>query len=293
MNSIDSAVDAFLVYLGSEKGLRVNSIDAYRQDLAHFVKYYVEAKGTDLSGLGQDDLLLYLEGVKGKGYASSTICRMLVSLKLFCRFIQQEGFIRRDVHLYFDTPKLWRLVPEVLSCTEVSDLLCAPGDDLLGMRDRALFDVLYSCGLRVSEVCNLDLYDVSDHAVRVLGKGGKERVVPIAKKATESIDRYLSAFEKMRAQNEKALFLSHRGKRLERTAVWQRLKHYAKEVGIEKKISPHTLRHSFATHLLENGADLRVIQELLGHSSIATTDRYTHLQQRHLIDAFDRFHPRK
>ncbi len=150
--------------------------------------------------------------------------------------------------------------------------------------------MIYASGLRVSEVCGLNLHDVDDTVVRVKGKGGKERIVPIAASAVAAIDHYLVTF---RPDNKDTpLFLSEKGKRIERTLVWKRVKHYAKLAGISKVISPHTLRHSFATHLLENGADLRIIQEMLGHSNIATTDRYTHISQRHLTEAFENFHPR-
>jgi integrase/recombinase XerD len=189
---------------------------------------------------------------------------------------------------------MWQLIPEVLSVAEVDALLKAPDvATAAGARDRAVLQVIYACGLRVSEACGLNLQDVGDQIVRVRGKGGKERVVPIAKSAVEAIDDYLTRF---RQEGERAkhppLFVSEKGKRIDRILVWKRVKHYAEIAGIRKEISPHTLRHSFATHLLENGADLRVIQEMLGHSNIQTTDRYTHISQRHLAEAFEAFHPR-
>ena len=163
---------------------------------------------------------------------------------------------------------------------------------MIGSRDRALLEVLYASGLRVSEVCGLDITDVDDDFLRVKGKGGKERVVPIARSAVAHIDHYLLHFRASHGKKNEALFVSKKGKRLDRTLVWHRVKFYAQKAGIVKSISPHTLRHSFATHLLENGADLRVIQEMLGHASVATTERYTHISQKHLTEAFKAFHPR-
>lgn len=199
--------------------------------------------------------------------------------------------ISHDPTLYLDSPKLWQLLPEVLSCAEVDGLLAMPDTTTdIGARDKAILEVLYASGLRVSEVCSLDLHDLDDEMVKVTGKGGKQRVVPIAASAVKWVDHYLLHHRKGE-EKEEALFLSMKGKRVDRIAIWNRLKQYAKQAGIQKNISPHTLRHSFATHLLENGADLRVIQEMLGHASIATTDRYTHIQQRYLQEAFEKFHP--
>ncbi|MES2121189.1 MAG: tyrosine-type recombinase/integrase, partial [Chlamydiota bacterium] len=196
-----------------------------------------------------------------------------------------------DVTLHLDSPKMWQLIPEVLTVSEVNALLHAPNpEEFAGARDQAVLLVLYASGLRVSEVCGLNLQDVDDQVVRVKGKGGKERIVPIAQVATSAIDHYLVRFRK--ESDFPALFVTEKNRRIDRTLVWKRVKFYAKAAGIQKSISPHTLRHSFATHLLENGADLRVIQEMLGHANIATTDRYTHISTQHLADAFNAFHPR-
>jgi integrase/recombinase XerD len=216
---------------------------------------------------------------------------MLIAVKVFFRYLKREGMIPQDPTLHLDTPKLWQLIPEVLSCEEVERLLAAPDQESpVGARDRAILEVLYASGLRVSEVCSLNIQDLDDTTLRVKGKGGKERVVPIAEVAVKAVDDYLTRFRG--EQEEEALFLNERGKRMDRQLVWKQIKFYAKKAGIDKRISPHTLRHSFATHLLDNGADLRVIQEMLGHASIATTDRYTHVSQHHLKSAFDAFHPR-
>lgn len=279
-------MEDFLLYLGSEKGLSPHTLQAYGRDLKAFERF-LQGKAWDT--VVQEDVLSYLQYVKDK-YATSSVCRMLVAIKVFFRFLKREGLISADPTRYLDSPKLWQLIPEVLSLDEVTRLLAAPTEeDATGSRDKAMLHVLYASGLRVSELCGLNLTDVDDTRVRVKGKGNKERIVPIAKTAVDAIDRYLT---KWRQNAEGPLFVTAQGRRIDRVAVWQRVKFYAKKVGIQKPISPHTLRHSFATHLLENGADLRVIQEMLGHVSIHTTDRYTHVSQKHLNDAFDRFHPR-
>ena len=277
----------FLLYLGSEKGLSPHTLAAYGRDLQAFHQFLANKSW---SAVTQEDVLAYLQYVREKEYATASVCRALVAIKVFFRFLKREGHIAADPTRYLDSPKLWQLIPEVLSVEEVSRLLAAPvAEEAVGARDRAILHVLYASGLRVSELCGLNLTDVDDACVRVKGKGNKERIVPIAKSAIEAVDHYLVQF---RQEGKGPLFVTSRGQRIDRVTVWQRVKFYAKKAGIEKSISPHTLRHSFATHLLENGADLRVIQEMLGHVSIKTTDRYTHVSQRHLNEAFAKFHPR-
>jgi integrase/recombinase XerD len=219
---------------------------------------------------------------------------MLVAVKVFFRFLKKEDFVELDVTRHLESPKLWQLIPEVLTIGEVDLLLKAPdGETPLGARDKAILEVLYASGLRVSELCGLNIHDVDEACVRVKGKGGKERLVPIAKVALDAVDRYLAQHRgEVGGEKEIPLFVSRKGKRIDRSDVWKRVKFYAKRAGIAKRISPHTLRHSFATHLLENGADLRVIQEMLGHAHISTTDHYTHISQLHLSQAFSAFHPR-
>jgi integrase/recombinase XerD len=281
------AVGDFLSYLRSEKGLSRNTIEAYQRDL----KLFSQAVSADFSQVSEQDLIHFLSVLKDQNYASSSIYRTLVAVKVFFRFLKREGVLASDPTLYLDTPKLWQLIPEVLSFQEVDLLLAAPDvQSAVGARDRAILEVLYASGLRVSEVCGLNIHDIDEATVRVKGKGGKERIVPIAAAAVRAVDHYLGHF---RGEAEaEALFLNGKGKRIDRMVVWKRVKFYAAKAGIGKRISPHTLRHSFATHLLDNGADLRVIQEMLGHASVATTDRYTHISQQHLNAAFDAFHPR-
>ncbi|MBS0629977.1 MAG: site-specific tyrosine recombinase XerD [Verrucomicrobia bacterium] len=286
-------IEDFLFYLASERGLSKNTVEAYGRDLSYFTEV-LQKRGVDaLSQVKEGEILAFLDWLKQKKLASSSIYRAMVALKSLFRFLRRERLIQSEETLYLDTPKMWQLIPEVLTEQEVQLLLNAPkSEDALGARDRAILEVLYACGLRVSELCGLNISDVDDTFVKVKGKGGKERLVPIAKSALDHVDHYLLHFRGGSGQKNEALFVSNKGVRLDRIAVWERVKFYSKQIQLSKSISPHTLRHSFATHLLENGADLRVIQEMLGHASIATTDRYTHISQKYLTEAFSKFHPR-
>ncbi len=280
----------FLDYIRSEKGLSSHTIEAYGRDIASFGHFL---NGKHWKQVAPEDILAFLGHLKGKNYASASICRTLVAVKVFFRFLKKEGEISVDLGRYFDTPKLWQLIPEVLSMEEVDSLLAQPKtDDPLGVRDRAILELLYATGMRVSELCGLRLNDLSDTFVKVRGKGKKERIIPVGKKAIGAVDDYLIRFRGEVKEENGPLFISPRGKPIDRITVWNRVKAYARTAGISKTISPHTLRHSFATHLLENGADLRLIQDMLGHEDIGTTDRYTHVTGNRLKAAFKAFHPR-
>lgn len=286
-------IEDFLFYLASERGLSKNTVEAYQRDLAHFTEVLEKRGIKDLSFVKEAEIIAFLDRLKEQKLASSSIYRAMVALKSLFRFLRKERLIKSEETLYLDTPKMWQLIPEVLTEDEVQQLMSAPNcDEPMGARDRAILEVLYASGLRVSELCGLNIADVDDAFVKVRGKGGKERLVPIAQSAVERIDHYLIHFRQGSGEKNEALFVSNKGVRLDRIAVWNRVKFYAREAKLAKSISPHTLRHSFATHLLENGADLRVIQEMLGHASIATTDRYTHVSQKYLSEAFHQFHPR-
>ncbi|MCH9632561.1 MAG: Tyrosine recombinase XerD [Chlamydiae bacterium] len=286
-----SQVEDFFLYITSEKGLSVNTQQAYRYDIERFVQFLTEHKVKNLKEVEQNHFLLFLQQCQEKGYATSSVSRMLMALKVFFKFLKREGHIETNLTHYLSSPKIWQVVPKVLSSPQVEKLLNAPDISMeTESRDKAIMEVLYGSGLRVSEICSLKINDVDDHFVRVKGKGGKERIVPIGNKAVEAVDHYLCNF---RQDGESPyLFLTQRKKPIDRVLVWKRIKFYAQRAGITQNLSPHTLRHSFATHLLENGADLRVIQEMLGHANIATTDRYTQVSQKHLKNAFENFHPR-
>lgn len=281
----------FLVYITSEKGLARNSIEAYERDLKAFQKF-LDCK--NVKGISEDQIIHYLSHLKNQGYAEASRFRFLVAIKVFFRFLKRENLISKNPSEHLSTLKLWKLVPEILSCQEVERLLQQPDRaTLAGTRDAAILELLYSSGLRVSELCKLSLYDVDDEFVKVAGKGSKERLVPIGKKALAAVDEYLARYRSLSdSEKQTALFVSNRGAPLSRQTIWLMIKRYAKQAGIAKNISPHTLRHSFATHLLDRGADLRIIQELLGHASINSTDRYTQVSRTQIQNSFDLFHPR-
>ena len=284
----------FLSYIASEKGLALNTIKAYSADIQFFILFLQNLGLVNFNQVTTNQIIQYLSSLKDANYATASICRSLIAIKVLFRFLSREGIISNNVALYIQTPKLWQIIPEVLTPEEIDCLLAAP--DLTtaeGARNKAILEILYASGLRVSELCSLDLYSIDDTFVRVVGKGSKERLVPIGKMAIQAIDHYLIHFRNQcESERESALFVGKSGKRIDRIQIWRMIKEYGTLVGITKNISPHTLRHSFATHLLDNGADLRVIQEMLGHASISSTDRYTQVSRSHLQEAFQTYHPR-
>jgi len=289
MATTDPLLNDFLLYLKTERALAAKSVEAYGRDVGTYLDF-INKNGQTIDS---DSALSFSHFMKEKGYASASLARLFVSLKVFFRFLHRQGVVKKELGDFFETPKLWQKLPEVLSYEEVEALLMAPGENASAIRDRAVLELLYASGIRVSELCNLSLYDVGDSEMRVFGKGGKERLVPVGAKAIQAIDTYLANVRcHFDSDKEKHLFLTRNGKPLSREAVWRMIKTYGKKAKIQKNISPHTLRHSFASHLLAHGADLRVIQELLGHSTIATTDRYTHLFPKQLQTQFAAFHPR-
>jgi len=284
----------FLFYIAAEKGLSQNTIEAYDRDCQRFISFLSDQGIEDFNSVQQPHIIEFLASLKRADYAVSSICRSLVAIKVLFRFLKKELITQTNVALYVDHPKMWQLIPEVLDSHEVDRLLNQPdSQSAIGARDRAILEVLYASGLRASEVCSLNLYDVDDLYVRVIGKGSKERLVPIGKQAVQAVDHYISHFRgETKKDRGEPLFVTKLGQRIDRQTVWTMIKKYGKTAGIIKNISPHTLRHSFATHLLDNGADLRVIQEMLGHASISSTDRYTHISRSHLQESFQNFHPR-
>jgi integrase/recombinase XerD len=284
----------FHSYIASEKGLSKNTIEAYLRDLNQFKEFLENQNILSFKETLDRHILGFLKTLQEANFASSTVCRAMISIKVLFRFLRRERLVDTNIALYLESPKLWQLIPEVLSLEEVNQILNSIDDKTkLGSRDKAIIELLYSSGLRVSEACNLKIYDVDDKFIRVMGKGGKERLVPIGKKALEAIDNYLLHYRDTQKNKDlTTLFLSKRGEPIDRISIWKIIKYWAKKANIERKISPHTFRHSFATHLLDNGADLRVIQEFLGHSNIKTTDRYTHISQKKIKEAFYSFHPR-
>jgi integrase/recombinase XerD len=291
---MQSDIDDFATYILSEKGLSLNTLEAYQRDIESFLAFLKSSSLQNWKGVQQQHIVDFLGAKKGKNFAPASISRALIAIKVFFRFLKREGCVDHNVALLLETPKIWQLIPDILSIEEMEHLLNQPdASHQKGARDRAILEVLYASGLRVSELCQLNIGDVDETYLRVKGKGGKERMVPIGQKAVMAIDRYLHFRGDVRAiGREDALFLGRGNRPIDRVSVWMLVKRYAKQAEITKTIFPHTFRHSFATHLLDNGADLRIIQELLGHASISSTDRYTHVSCTHLHEAFQAFHPR-
>ena len=294
-----SALGKFLAYLALERALSRNTISAYRSDLESFISWLENNQVSSFENIRRIYIHDYLFELKEVGLETTTLARRLVAIKMFFRFMFQEKIISKDITNVMDSPKLWQLLPDFLSADEVDALINAfprSTKNPLAFRNRTILEIMYACGLRVSETASLKLGAIKfdDETIRVKGKGGKERLVPVGKTALRLLDRYLTEIRPQLVNNpmEATLFLSTNGKKLDREWIWNIVKEAAKIAGIDKNIHPHTLRHSFASHLLENGADLRVIQEMLGHADISTTQIYTHINQKQLLDIHRKFHPR-
>lgn len=294
-----STLEHFSGFLSMEKGLSPNSVSAYNSDLRDFTAFLTDANLSSFVGVTRDDILKYLGECKQRGMESSSLARRLVSIKVLFRYLFQEKIIKTDITDVMDSPKLWRLLPDFLSFDEIESMLKVfpeTGKDPLVFRNRTLLEVMYACGLRVSEAANLRTDNIlSDQSIlRVTGKGDKERIIPIGRKALGLLERYVRDIrpQLVVSTTEPTVFLSKNGKPLNRERIWAIVKDAALRAGINKNIFPHTLRHSFASHLLENGADLRIIQEMLGHADISTTQIYTHVDQKRLLNVHKQFHPR-
>jgi integrase/recombinase XerD len=297
---INDILKQFAGYVLMEKGLSQNTVSAYTSDINFFLDFLKKNGIENFSNITRDDILYYLEDCSDQGMESASLARRLVSIKIFFRYLFQEKIISNDITDVMDSPKLWRLLPEFLTMEEVDALLKAYSNksrDLLIIRNRTILEIMYACGLRVSETVNLklDCLRFDEAIIRVFGKGNKERIIPLGIPAQRIMLRYI---EKIRPYllkdnpEESFVFLSKNGKKLTRKRIWGIVKEAGKIAGIQKNIHPHTIRHSFASHLLANGADLRIIQEMLGHSDISTTQIYTHIENSKLKSVFKQFHPR-
>ena len=294
---MQALLNQFLDYVILERGLSPNTKEAYQNDLRNFLAYLKKKKISTLNAVTRRQIVDYLMQARDKGLNTSSISRRLVAIKVFFRYLQQEGLLNDNVTDSMESPRLWKVLPETLSYTEVEKLLNAPDETKkLGLRDKALLELLYGTGLRVSELSNLTLDDLHLDAeyIRCMGKGKKERVVPIGRSARETLVRYINTLRAELCKNdyERHLFLNIRGMAFSRKGIWKLIKGYAIQAGISKNVTPHTLRHSFASHLLANGAPLRVIQEMLGHADITTTQIYTHVDQSRLKAIHEKYHPR-
>ncbi len=290
-------VEDYLAYLTVERGLAGNTLEAYGRDLRSYVGFLTSHALTDFAETSKETVRAYLEHLYQIGRATSTISRNLAAIKSFYQFLVRENWLSVDPSEHLESPKVEKRLPHVMSLTEVEALLSQPAqDEPCSLRDKAMLEVLYATGIRVSELVSLDRTDVNLEAgyLRCLGKGSKERIVPLGSVAIRALAVYMQSGRPklVKIAAETALFVNQHGRRLTRQGFWKIIKRYAKEANIDESITPHTLRHSFATHLLENGADLRSVQEMLGHADISTTQIYTHVTRNRLKEVYQKAHPR-
>jgi len=294
---VNALVEMFLEYVALERGLSEHTRLAYAADLASFQQALATRGIATVNDVTREHIVDYLLAERERGLSVNSVSRRLVAIKVFFAFLQREGLLARNVTAVMESPRLWKVLPGLLRPREVERLLqAAEGDDPLALRNRAVLELFYATGMRVQEMCDLQLDDVhlDEHYVRCTGKGNKTRVVPFGSSAQAYLERYLLQARpllEVRGPN-RAVFLTVRGGAFSRKRLWQIVKDCARKAGIEKNVYPHTLRHSFASHLLANGAPLRVIQEMLGHADIATTQVYTHVDQQRLRAVHHQFHPR-
>jgi integrase/recombinase XerD len=296
---IFAAISSFLTHVKVQKGLSANTISAYRRDLVKF-EGFANKRKLLVETVSRDDLVDFLAGLYRDKLESRTVARQLVTLRNFFRWAQTQEIITEDPSIKLESPKIRKSLPGYLRLDEVEKLLDQPDDKTpLGMRDRAMLEVLYSTGLRVSELVSLRVSDLDTKVgcVRCIGKGDKERIVPIGRKALAMVDKYVcearsALVRQAKAVNSPTLFVNRRGVSLSRVGVWKILSAYGRKAGLRQALTPHMLRHSFATHLLERGADLRSVQLMLGHADISTTQIYTHVVEERLKQVYKAHHPR-
>ena len=294
---MEQCVTEYLAYLAAERGLADNSLAAYGRDLRRAARYLKQAGIGSFREVNRGLVARFLFSLREEGLAPRTVARQIASLRGLFRFLLAAGHVQDDPTAHVESPSPWGRLPGVLSQDEVERLLSVPlTSGRLGIRDKAMMELLYAAGLRVSELVTLQLSDLDLEVgyVRCEGKGSKERVVPLGTKAQTWVRRYLASARPSlaRGRSSSSLFLNHLGRPLTRQGFWKILRRHAAASGIDRRVTPHTLRHSFATHLLERGADLRAVQMMLGHADISTTQIYTHVSRAHLKAVYDRYHPR-
>ncbi|MFD2729470.1 site-specific tyrosine recombinase XerD [Enterococcus camelliae] len=291
-------IEDYLHYLTIERGLSMNTRSSYERDLKQYYQFVVNQQIENWQQVDRYLILAFLEKLKKENKSTATITRMISSLRRFHQFLRQERYTDHDPMQHIDTPKKAQKLPDTLSLKEVERLIDTPDTrKVLGIRDRAILEVLYATGLRVSELIQLQLSDIHLNMalLQTVGKGDKERIVPLGDLAIHWIEVYLSDARPILVKknpSETALFVNNHGKKMTRQGIWKNLKAIVRAAGINKTVTPHTLRHSFATHLLENGADLRTVQELLGHADISTTQIYTHITKKRMTDVYKQYFPR-
>ena len=294
---MNGLVENFLDFISYEKGLSKNTQLSYKNDLLKFINYLYQKNFDNFNSLKRNDIRDYLFKLKSDGLKSSSIARQIVSIKKFFEYLLNEGLISEDPSALINSPKIWKTIPETLSVNEVSLLLSYVSNIKKyrhAFRDKVIIELAYACGLRVSEIVNLQINSIyfEESYIQVTGKGQKDRLIPVNKTTLSMIDEYINTERTKFSSNSNFLFISQHKKPLTRQRIWQIIKLHIRNAGIIKNVSPHTLRHSFATHILENGGSLRAIQEMLGHSNISTTEIYTHIEKNRLKNIHEKFHPR-
>ncbi len=295
---MEDQIKDFMHYLIVERRLANNTILSYERDLKKYKKYLLNVEQiTSFDHVSRVHIVHFLKSLHEHGNSTKTLARHIASIRSFHQFLLREKMTSQDPSVHIETPQLEKTLPKVLNLNEVEELLEAPERDTpFGIRDRAMLELLYATGIRVSELTSLNLQDVhlSMGFIRCTGKGNKERIIPLGKTASESIHQYIEHARPILKKGKlvEALFLNHLGNRMTRQGFWKNLKKLTSIANIQKDLTPHTLRHSFATHLLENGADIRAVQEMLGHSDISTTQIYTHVSKARLKDVYNQYHPR-
>ncbi|MEO7411840.1 MAG: tyrosine recombinase [Opitutaceae bacterium] len=292
-------IESFLSHISLERGLSTHTVSGYGRDLAQAAWFLAQLGCSDWRAVSVSQATAWAHSLSGKKkYAITSVARKLTAMRVFARYLIQEKYRDSDFTSLLSAPKVTRRIPSPLTVDEVARLITAPtGNDSVSLRDRALLEIFYSSGLRVSEVADLSLHQLmlEQGLIRVLGKGSKERVVPTGRKAADALDRWTHEGRPrfVTKHTRSHVFLNQRGGSLSRVGLWTIVKYYAQRAGITKNVTPHTLRHSFATHLLSQGADLRAIQEMLGHTSISTTQIYTSVDARLVVSHHRRYHPRR
>lgn len=296
--NLQEAIEAFLDFLYWEKRVSENTLCSYENDLKALHGFLIKRQITSLEELTLKDLEEFITWQYKAGHTSTTLARRISALRSFFAFLLKKNLVKENLARSLDTPKIGRKIPQVLTLAEIEAILTLPDTTKpSGLRDKAILELLYSSGLRVSELVNLEFshLDLQNRMLRLWGKGFKERIVPFGEEAKAAIEAYLVGGRPhfLKGKPSNFVFLGPSGKPITRQSVWNMIKRYTRKAGITKNVTPHTLRHTFATHILENGADLRIIQECLGHSDISTTQIYTHLTRKALQEAYDKHFPRK
>lgn len=293
--NIDLNIDLFLNYLKVEKHLSDNTLQSYGRDLKYFSEYLHTHNVIDIEKISEKEILESIADMRARGVHSRSVSRALVTIRSFFRFLIREKVLTDDPSANIEFPKVGQRLPKVLNLQEVDALLAQPKVDTeMGIRDFAMLQLMYATGMRVSELVNVTVnsLNLDGGYIKVFGKGSKERIIPMGLVAMKAIQEYIRLIREAKGVVEDHLFIGMRGRKMSRQAFWNRIKAYAKKAGVRINVTPHMLRHSFATHMLDGGADLRSVQTMLGHADVTTTQIYTHVSGQHIKDLYKKFHPR-